>query len=100
MKTIRTVREGKCYVVDGNSYFNRPGPRLAHSAEILAATVHRKAFPRPPGAVPKRHRAVAMTRRGPLARDALCVVEPADRGGRAVDADGLEPGKDKLPCSI
>jgi len=44
MKTIRAVREGKCYVVDGNSYFNRPGPRLAYSAEILAATVHPKLF--------------------------------------------------------
>ena len=45
MKTIRAVREGKCYVVDGNSYFNRPGPRLAHSAAILAATVHPTLFP-------------------------------------------------------
>jgi iron complex transport system substrate-binding protein len=25
------------YAADGNAYFNRPGPRLADSAEILAA---------------------------------------------------------------
>ncbi|QPJ64175.1 MAG: ABC transporter substrate-binding protein [Candidatus Nitrohelix vancouverensis] len=33
------------YLVDGNSYFNRPGPRLLDSLEILAACVHPDLFP-------------------------------------------------------
>ncbi len=45
MRRIRAVREGRCYVVDGSAYFNRPGPRLANSAEILAAVVHPTLFP-------------------------------------------------------
>jgi iron complex transport system substrate-binding protein len=32
------------YVADGNAYFNRPGPRLVESLEILAACVHPAAF--------------------------------------------------------
>ena len=45
IRGIRAVREGRCYVVDGNAYFNRPGPRLADSAELLAAVVHPGIFP-------------------------------------------------------
>jgi iron complex transport system substrate-binding protein len=33
---LRAVRESRVYLTDGNQYFNRPGPRLAESAEILA----------------------------------------------------------------
>jgi iron complex transport system substrate-binding protein len=36
----RAVRAGRVYLADGNAYFNRPGPRLVESAEILAACVH------------------------------------------------------------
>jgi iron complex transport system substrate-binding protein len=28
------------YVTDGNQYFNRPGPRVVESAEILAEVLH------------------------------------------------------------
>ena len=35
---------GRVYVADGNAYFNRPGPRIVESLEILAACVHPKAF--------------------------------------------------------
>lgn len=34
------VRDGRIYVADGNAYFNRPGPRLIESAEVLAACIH------------------------------------------------------------
>lgn len=34
------VRSGRTYLADGNAYFNRPGPRLVESAEILAACIH------------------------------------------------------------
>ena len=33
---LRAVRAGRVYAVDGNQYFNRPGPRLVDSAEMLA----------------------------------------------------------------
>jgi len=37
---LRAVLEGHVYVADGNAYFNRPGPRLVESAEILAEILH------------------------------------------------------------
>ena len=33
------------YLVDGNSYFNRPGPRILDSLEILAYCTHPGLFP-------------------------------------------------------
>lgn len=33
---LRAVRSGTVYVTDGSQYFNRPGPRLVDSAQILA----------------------------------------------------------------
>ncbi len=33
---LRAVRDGRVYLTDGNQYFNRPGPRLVESLEILA----------------------------------------------------------------
>jgi iron complex transport system substrate-binding protein len=39
-RNYRAVREGRVYAVDGNSYFNRPGPRLVESAQILAEIFH------------------------------------------------------------
>lgn len=32
---LRAVKTGRVYVTDGNQYFNRPGPRLVDSLEIL-----------------------------------------------------------------
>jgi hypothetical protein len=37
-----------CYVVDGDALFNRPGPRLADSAELLAALFRPGALERGP----------------------------------------------------
>jgi len=34
----------RIYVTDGNAFFNRPGPRLVESLEILAACVHPAMF--------------------------------------------------------
>jgi iron complex transport system substrate-binding protein len=42
--TLRAVREGRVYVTDGNQYFNRPGPRLVESVEILAEILHPDVF--------------------------------------------------------
>lgn len=33
--TLRAVRNNQVYVVDGNHFFNRPGPRVVESAQIL-----------------------------------------------------------------
>ena len=46
LRSIPAVRRGKgALVVDGNAYFNRPGPRLADSAELLAGAVHPTVVP-------------------------------------------------------
>lgn len=37
---MRAVLRGQVYAVDGNQFFNRPGPRLIDSAEIAAAILH------------------------------------------------------------
>ncbi len=42
---LRAVRDGRVYFTDGNQYFNRPGPRLADSLEILAGMLHPELFP-------------------------------------------------------
>ena len=34
-KNLSAVRKGKVFVTDGHHFFNRPGPRLVESAEIL-----------------------------------------------------------------
>jgi iron complex transport system substrate-binding protein len=39
-RALRAVRDGRAFVADGNQYFNRPGPRLAESVEILAEIFH------------------------------------------------------------
>ncbi|MFN0007706.1 MAG: ABC transporter substrate-binding protein [Planctomycetota bacterium] len=38
------LQSGRVWIADGNAYFNRPGPRLADSAEILAACIRPQAF--------------------------------------------------------
>ena len=37
---LAAVRDGRAFAVDGNAYFNRPGPRLVESVEILAEICH------------------------------------------------------------
>jgi iron complex transport system substrate-binding protein len=34
-QNLQAVQSGRVYVTDGNAYFNRPGPRLVESLEIL-----------------------------------------------------------------
>lgn len=41
---LKAVRERRVYVLDGNQYFNRPGPRLVESLEILAEILHADVF--------------------------------------------------------
>lgn len=37
---LQAVRNGRVVMCDGNQYFNRPGPRVVESAEILAECLH------------------------------------------------------------
>jgi iron complex transport system substrate-binding protein len=41
---LKAVRDNRVFVADGNQYFNRPGPRLVESLEILAETLHPELF--------------------------------------------------------
>jgi iron complex transport system substrate-binding protein len=41
---LDAVRSGKVFIADGNQYFNRPGPRIVESLEILAETFHPELF--------------------------------------------------------
>jgi len=37
---LRAVRNGATYVLDGNAYFSRPGPRVIDGIELLASLLH------------------------------------------------------------
>jgi iron complex transport system substrate-binding protein len=41
---LRAVRQNRVFLADGNQYFNRPGPRLVESAELLTEILHPTAF--------------------------------------------------------
>lgn len=43
-ETLPAVRDGRVYLVDGSSYFSRPGPRIGDSLEILAEAIHPELF--------------------------------------------------------
>ncbi len=42
--SLAAVKAQRVYVVDGNQYFNRPGPRLVESLQILAEILHPTKF--------------------------------------------------------
>ncbi len=44
-QALRAVRDGEVYLVNGNHFFNRPGPRLLQSAQIIAEILHADVFP-------------------------------------------------------
>jgi iron complex transport system substrate-binding protein len=41
---LSAVRHGRVFVADGNQYFNRPGPRVVESLEILVELLHGDRF--------------------------------------------------------
>lgn len=41
---LPAARTGRIYVVDGNAYFSRPGPRIVDSLEMLAGILHPDEF--------------------------------------------------------
>ncbi len=42
---LKAVRKGRVYLFDGNAYFNRPGPRLYRSIDLLAAALRPEQMP-------------------------------------------------------
>ena len=46
---LARVRSKQVYIVDGNAYFSRPGPRLVDSLEILARILQPQVSPLPVG---------------------------------------------------
>ena len=46
-ENLSCVQSGRVYIIDGNSYFSRPGPRLVESLEILAHILHPNIHPAP-----------------------------------------------------
>jgi iron complex transport system substrate-binding protein len=40
LERLRAFQEGRCFAVDGHNLFNRPGPRLVDSLELLAEILH------------------------------------------------------------
>ncbi len=42
--SLQAVRNGSVFILDGVQYFNRPGPRLVESLEILAEILHPDIF--------------------------------------------------------
>lgn len=51
-KSLKAVAEGRVYLTDGHHFFNRPGPRLVESLEILTELLH-------PESMESRHRGQA-----------------------------------------
>ncbi|MSO92964.1 MAG: cobalamin-binding protein [Rhodospirillales bacterium] len=43
-RRLSAAGSGRVYVTDGNAYFNRPGPRLVDSLEIMAEILHPDVF--------------------------------------------------------
>jgi iron complex transport system substrate-binding protein len=41
---LRAVQEGRVAIADGHNFFNRPGPRVLESAQILAEILHPEEF--------------------------------------------------------
>jgi iron complex transport system substrate-binding protein len=37
---LKAVRTGRLFLADGNQYFNRPGPRIVETFEMIAAMLH------------------------------------------------------------
>ena len=46
-KELRSIKKTKVFLVDGNAYFSRPGPRLVDALEIMANALHPDIHPLP-----------------------------------------------------
>ena len=44
-RELKAVQHDRIFIADGNLYFNRPGPRIVESLEMLAEIFHPELFP-------------------------------------------------------
>jgi iron complex transport system substrate-binding protein len=44
-RKLKAVQHDRIFIADGNQYFNRPGPRIVESLEMLAEIFHPELFP-------------------------------------------------------
>jgi iron complex transport system substrate-binding protein len=51
-RELSAVQAGRVWVADGNAYFNRPGPRIVDSLELLAHVLHPTVHPLSAGITP------------------------------------------------
>jgi iron complex transport system substrate-binding protein len=70
-RTLRAVQNGRVYLADGNQYFNRPGPRLVESLQILAEILQPETFE--PALQGAAWRGYPVTRAGEPSPDSLAM---------------------------
>lgn len=51
-KRLKAVQNHQVYILDGDHYFNRPGPRLVDSSRLMAEVIHPARFRSAPGMYP------------------------------------------------
>lgn len=71
-RDLRAVQAGQIWLADGNAYFNRPGPRIVDSLELLAHALHPEVHPLPPGITPAERFRPGTSRLSPPRRDVHC----------------------------
>ena len=49
-RSLFAVRDGRVFVLDGNAYFSRPGPRIVDGVQLLASILHPELVLAPAGA--------------------------------------------------
>ena len=47
LRRLKAVRGGRVFLADGNQYFNRPGPRVVETFEMIAAMLHGRKYAAP-----------------------------------------------------
>jgi iron complex transport system substrate-binding protein len=87
--TWPAVRSGRVFVADGNAYFNRSGPRIVDSAELLAACLHPRRFPAYLDRYREAVRRVDATSRSTTGRRELPAIAAIPAAGR--DSDHNSP---------
>ena len=45
LENWKAYKNNNIFIADGNAYFNRPGPRILDSLEILSYCLHPEVFP-------------------------------------------------------
>jgi iron complex transport system substrate-binding protein len=91
--TLRAVGQGRVVLADGNRYFNRSGPTVIDSVEILAEVLHGVQVG------PRRHAGAWRMHAGfPGSPETTSCGSPARTSGEAPLAETLTRGSDRPTC--